>query len=179
MIDEPQPARVSLTPEQYANLSSFKVYCRNMEEILDDACGFGELPIDALKRVVEDLTRFHSMVEEQRKDDEGAFGTLCRLISEAQESVAMRLQQNALERERNELKAELDRLNARFAEAQKEWKQPPLPREVTRAYSTLCRALELLPQGEHQKAAILICSTLVDLGGLVFNCQEQKEVKGE
>jgi len=206
MIDEPQPARVSLTPEQYANLSSFKVYCRNMEEILDDACGFGELPIDALKRVIqeydearEERDRLNALLEPLCTQGETSLQALEWLIEDRDKAVEQR---NGLKAEVhrlvdefagkefdfitseslkdgkiNQLKAELDRLNTRFVEAQEELKQPELPREVGYAHSMLCQALQSIVGGNGRTGAQRVNSARQALEELIFNWQERMEVK--
>lgn len=198
---EPQSARVSLTPEQYANLSSFEVYCRNMEEILEDACGFGELPIDALKRVVAEHDKLTALLEPLCTQGETSLQALEWLIEERDKAVEQRnglkaqvhrlvdefagkefdfkVSESLKDEKINQLKAELDRLNARFAEAQGEPKQPELPREVSYAHSMLCQALQSIVGGNGRTGAQRVNSARQALEELIFNWQERMEVKSE
>lgn len=190
-MTEPQPARVILTPEQYANLSSFEVSCRNMEEILDDACGFGELPIDALKRVVAEHDKLTGLLEPLCTQGETSLQALERLIEERDKAVEQRnglkaqvhrlvdefagkefdfkVSESLKDEKINQLKAELDRLNARFAEAQGEPKQPELPREVGYAHSMLCQALQSIVGGNSRTGAQRVNSARQALEELIFN----------
>lgn len=210
-MTKPQPERISLTPEQYANLSSFEVSCRNMEEILDDVSGFGELPIDALKRVIQE---YHEAREERDKlkayllklqkiisaahdpfttylDAETALvgiveerdelkAQVHRLVDEfAGKEFDFKVSESLKDEKINQLKAELDRLNARFAEAQGEPKQPELPREVSYAHSMLCQALQSIVGGNGRTGAQRVNSARQALEELIFNWQERMEVKSE
>lgn len=206
-MTKPQPERISLTPEQYANLSSFEVSCRNMEEILDDVSGFGELPLDALKRVIQEYheareerdklkaqtakDREHmteatvrlSAIGEERDELKAYLLKLQKIISAAHDPFTTYLDAETalvgIVEERDQLKSEADRLNTRFVEAQKEWKQPPLPREVGYAHSMLCQALQSIVGGNGRTGAQRVNSARQALEDLIFNWQERMEVKGE
>lgn len=200
-MTEPQPARVSLTPEQYARLSGFEVSCLNMEEILDDVCGFGELPIDALKRVLEERDKLNALLEPLCTQGETSLQALEWLIEDRDKAVEQRnglkaevhrlvdefagkefdfITSESLKDEKiNQLEAELDRLNTRFTEVQAQSKQPELPHEVSYAHSMLCQALQSIVGGNSRTGAQRVNSARQALEGLIFNWQEQMEVKGE